>query len=232
MSNLIETTPQEFDMLGISVMLAIPVNRDLPWQTAQSLIETVMTLKDKGIDFDVQFVVGSSIVEVARSKVADVFLQGNKTRLFMLDSDQAWKAKDFIRLLALSTKMPVVVAAYPAKRDPPTFLISPPEGDVMTNEWGCLPINGLGLGFAVVQRDVMQALADKAPKLVFPDSAEPVAHIFRCDTVDGVFRGEDMAFFADVRALGHTVFLDPSVSVSHIGAKAYGGSIMDALRRV
>ena len=227
-----DTTPMAFDLAGVSVMLAMPVNRDLPWQTAQSLVETVIALKDRGIPFDVQFVVGSSIVEVARSKVVNVFLQGDKTRLFMLDSDQAWKAKDFIRLLALSTVMPVVVAAYPAKRDPPTFLISPPDGDVMSNEWGCLPINGLGLGFAVVQREVMQALADRAPKLVFPDSPEPMAHVFRCDVVDGVFRGEDMAFYADVMELGHTVFLDPSVDVGHIGAKEYGGSIRGAIQAV
>jgi hypothetical protein len=225
-----DTRPQEFDMRGVDVMLAIPVNRDLPWQTAQSLVETVIALKERGIQFDVQFVVGSSIVEVARTKVADVFLKGSRSRLFMIDSDQAWKAKDFIRLLALSTKMDVVLAAYPAKRDPPTFLLSPEEGAVMTNEWGCLPVKGVGLGFTVVHRDVIQALSDMAPKMVFPDSTEPIPHIFRCDAVDGVFRGEDMAFFADVRALGRTVWLDPSVDVAHVGAKAYGGSIMDALR--
>lgn len=224
------TAPMAFDMAGVSVMLAMPVNRDLPWQTAQSLVETTMALKDRGIAFDVQFVVGSSIVEVARTKAADVFLQSDKNRLFMIDSDQSWKAADFIRLLALSTQMSVVVGAYPAKKDPPTFLLSPEDGDAVSNEWGCLPIKGIGLGFAVVQRAVMERLAEKAPRVVFPDSDRQVPHVFRCDIVDGVFRGEDMAFFADVKALGHQVWLDPAVRVGHVGGKEYTASIMDALR--
>lgn len=222
----------EFSMKGVSVMIAIPVNRDLPWQTAQSLVETTILLQQKGIDFDVQFVVGSSIIEVARTKAAQVFLKSNKTRLFMIDSDQSWRAKDFIRLLALSTKMPVVVGAYPAKRDPITFLISPEEEDAQTNEYGCLPIKGIGLGFAVVRRDVIEDLAARAPRVVFPESPEPVAHIFRCDIVDGVFRGEDMAFFEDVRDLGHKVFMDPSIEVGHVGAKNYSGSIRNAMVQI
>jgi hypothetical protein len=221
-----------FDLAGISVMIAVPVNRDLPWQTAQSLIETVIELKDRGIPFDVQMVVGSSIVEVARSKVADAFLKSQCNRLLMIDSDQAWKPADVIRILAFSTKMDVVTGAYPAKRDPPTFLLSPEDGIVQSNEWGCIPVKGIGLGFTIVHRTVIEQLAEKAPKLVFPESPDPVAHIFRCDVVEGVFRGEDMAFFADVRELGYTVWLDPKLCVSHVGAKEYKGAIMDALTLV
>jgi hypothetical protein len=226
----LQTASREFDLAGVSVMLAMPVNRDLPWQTAQSLIESVNLLKDRGIPFDVQFVVGSSIIEVARSKVADAFLKSGHTRLMMLDSDQTWSAKSLLRMLALSTRMDVVVGAYPAKRDPPTFLLSPEEGAVESNEWGCIPVKGIGLGFTVVTRSVIEALAQRAPKLVFPESPEPLPHIFRCDVVDGAFRGEDMAFFADLRALGRTVWLDPSIELGHVGAKEYRGAILDALQ--
>lgn len=219
----------KFDLDGLSVMLAIPVNRDFPWQTTQSLVETVIALKDQGIPFDVQLVVGSSIIEVARSKVADAFLKSKMNRLLMLDSDQSWKAKDVIRMLAFSTKMDVVTGSYPAKRDPPTFLLSPEDGAVESNEWGCIPIKGIGLGFAVVTRQVLEQLAESAPRVVFSDSPDVVPHIFRCDIVDGVFRGEDMAFFEDVRELGYTVWLDPSLELGHIGAKEYKGAIRDAL---
>lgn len=226
-----QTAPMAFDLAGVKVMLAIPVNRDLPWQTTQSLVETVIALKDRGIPFDVQFVVGSSIIEVARSKVADAFLKSTCNRLFMLDSDQAWQAKDVIRLIALSTRMPIVLGAYPAKRDPPTFLMSP-QAEMESNEWGCIPINGFGLGFTIVRREVIEALAKDAPRLQLDDSGVVTPHIFRCDSVEGVFRGEDMAFFADARAHGYSVWMDPSLEISHVGAKAYAGKIMDALIRV
>lgn len=224
--------PMAFDMAGVSVMIAVPVNRDLPWQTAKSLLDTVIHLQQRGIPYELQFVVGSSIVEVARSKVADMFLKSSMNRLLMIDSDQAWLAKDAIRILALSTKMPIVCGAYPAKRDPPTFLISPEEGDVTTNEWGCMPIKGLGLGFTIVQRCVIEELAERAPKAIFPESDEPVAHIFRCDVVDGTFRGEDIAFFTDARALGYQAWLDPTLEIGHVGAKEYCGKIMNVLQSV
>lgn len=220
----------KFDLAGVKVMLVIPVNRDLPWQTAQSLVETVIELKDRGIDFSVQMIIGSSIIEVARSKAAGAFLKSDCNKLFMLDSDQSWKAKDFVRLLALSTEMDVVLAAYPAKRDPPTFLLSPIDGEVESNQFGCIPIKGIGLGFTVVSREVMEKLAKDAPKVTFSDSPEVMAHIFRCDIVDGVFRGEDMAFFQDIRDHGYTVWMDLSVDVGHIGAKEYAGSIKNGMQ--
>ncbi len=222
----------KFDLSGINVMIAIPVNRDLPWQTAQSLIETVTVLKDNGISFLIQFVVGSSIIEVARSKVAHEFLKSDCNRLLMIDSDQEWEAKDAVRLMAMSTQMDVVLGAYPAKRDPPTFLLSPVDGEAQANHFGCIPINGIGLGFTIVSRDVMEKLAADAPQVVFSESPEPIPHIFRCDIVDGVFRGEDMAFFADVRSHGYTVWLDPKIRVGHVGAKNYQGDIRDALIKV
>jgi hypothetical protein len=33
--------------------------------------------------------------------------------------------------------------------------------------------------------------------------------------------GEDVAFFADVRALGFKVWLDATINLGHVGAKVY-----------
>ena len=34
-------------------------------------------------------------------------------------------------------------------------------------------------------------------------------------------RGEDGAFFADLKAIGHQAWLDPSIRLGHVGAKEY-----------
>jgi len=221
----------EFDMTDVSVMIGIPCGPDLPWQTLQSIVETCLALRDKGIPFELKMVAGCSIVEQARSKVTYEFLQSSMNRLFMIDSDMQWKAQDFIRMLALSTKMDVVCAAYPAKRDACTFMLKWGEDELVSNEYGCVPIDGVGLGFTIVHRGVIAELSDNAPKLMFPGMDSPIAHIFRCDADNGAFRGEDMAFFADVKALGYKVNLDPNVSLGHVGTKTYTGSILDAMRR-
>jgi hypothetical protein len=221
-----------FDVSGLRVMIAIPCGPTLPWQTVQSLVETVIVLKEKSIPFEITMVAGSSIVESARSKVTHQFLKSECNRLFMIDSDVTWSAQFAVRLLALSSKLPIVCGAYPAKVDPVTFLMGHNvNANMVMNEYGCLPISGMGLGFCIVQREVIEKLAERAPKLTFHDEAEKVAHIFRCDQIDGAFRGEDMAFFSDVRDLGYEVNLDPTITLGHVGVKCYRGSIMDAIKQ-
>ena len=221
-----------FDLDGVSVMIGIPCGPDLPWQTTQSLIETVMLLKDKNIPFEVRLVAGCSIVEQARTVVVTGFLESDMNRLMMIDSDMAWKADDVVRLLCLSTKMQVVGATYPAKRDATTFMLGEQDfSEMQMNEWGCFSIHGMGLGFTMVRRTVIEQLAERAPKLKFPTSDQPQPHIFRCGERDGVFEGEDMAFFRDVLALDIEINLDPTIQLGHVGVKKYTGNFMDAIRR-
>jgi hypothetical protein len=221
------------DMAGVSVMLAMPTHRDVPVGTVISLLETQDLLQAKRLPFELQLQVGSSLVTHARSKIAHQFLKSDKQLLFWVDSDMEWKGKDFLRLCALATKMDVVCGAYPAKQDPPVFFLDrASQGELEANEYGCLQMGGTGLGFTVVNRRVIEALSEAAPKLKFNGSEEPIAHIFRCDEHDGYARGEDMAFFADVKAAGFGVFLDPTVTLGHIGSKTYTASIADMLRPI
>jgi hypothetical protein len=221
------------DMAGVSVMLAMPTHRDIPAGTVASLLATQDLLTAKRIPFEVQLQVGNSLVTHARSKIAHTFLKSDKSLLFWVDSDIEWEAKDFLRLCALATKMDVVGGAYPAKRDPIVFFLDPSSGgDIESNEYGCLKIGGWGMGFTVMNRRVIEAVAAKSPKLKFNGSNEPIAHMFRCDEIDGFARGEDMAFFADVKELGFEAFLDPSVTLGHIGSKTYTASIANMLRPI
>lgn len=218
------TVPTQFDMAGVSVMLAMPTHRDLSPKTVVSLLATQDAMSRRGIPFTIEMQAGSSLVHHARSKTAWNFLKADCTRLFWVDSDIVWKADDFIRLVAFSTKMECVSGIYPAKIDPPTMFINVAdrEAEVATNEFGCLPIDGAGLGFTIVQRKIIEELAARAPRCKFPDIPEgAIPHIFRLDDINGEARGEDMAFFADVKALGYQPWFDPSILLGHVGAKEY-----------
>ena len=223
----------KLDIAGVSVMLAMPTHRDIPAGTVASLLATQERLHLRNIPYEVQLQVGNSLVTHARSKIAHEFLKSDKSLLFWVDSDIEWKASDFIRLCALATKMDVVGGAYPAKKDPIIFFLDPSSGgEIESNEYGCLRVGGWGMGFTVCTRRVIEVLAEKSPKLKFNGSDEPIAHMFRCDEIDGYARGEDMAFFADIKALGFEAFLDPSVTLGHIGSKTYSASIADMLRPI
>lgn len=220
----------DIDLKGLSVMVGIPAGRDLPILTVKSLLATQSLCRDLKVPFQVGMVAGSAVVQWARDEVVDLFLKSDATRLFWIDSDMVWQPEDFMRLLALSQRHEVICATYPAKVDQPTFYVNrDPSLPMDANAFGLLEVWGVGLGFTVTTRRVIEQLAANAPKVFDAVSDREVAAVFRIDATNGKRRGEDMAFFADIRALGNTVWLDPSVDLGHIGPKVYTGSIRDAL---
>ncbi len=147
------------------------------------------------------------------------------SHLFWVDSDIVWDEKDFLKLLALGTKMEIVCGAYPVKQDPPIFFMRYGPESEKANEYGCSVIHGIGMGFSVIQRKVIAELYAKAPKRKYPWCDELVPSVFRCDDEGIEARGEDMAFFSDARDLGYLIHLDPMISLGHIGSKVYRGEI-------
>ncbi len=219
----------ELSISGLSVMIAIPVNRDFPWQTNMALVQTVCALKDRNIPFDYQLVAGGSLIDKARSELAHKFLKSEMNRLFWIDSDIAWKPEAFLRVLALTSKMPIVGAAYCAKRGPNTeFMLSIDGNRLEANEWGCLQIGGMGLGFTCVAREVIEQLAEGA-KRVRNDMGERVAMIFRTGVEGDAYVGEDMNFFRDAAKLGYDCNVDPQIELGHVGGNEYRGRLRDAL---
>lgn len=215
---------------GLSVMIGMPAGRDLPPRTVTSLIGTFSRCQKLGIHCELGMVTGSAVIQWARDEVVDLFLASQCNRLFWIDSDMIWTPEDFIRLLALSKLEKVIGAAYPAKMEPPTFLINVDRADMVINDFGLMSVKGLGLGFTVMDRSVVEELAAGADRVVDQVSGKEMASVFRIDTHNRNRRGEDMAFFADIRELGHKVFLDPSINLGHVGGKVYTGSVAEAMR--
>ena len=216
-------------MAGIKIMLAMPINRDIPSPTVHSLLQTQGELMHRGMDVCFMTFDGCSLVHRARSNLAYDFLNSDCTHLFWVDSDLQWKAKDFLKLAALGTKMDVVCGAYPAKEEPAKFYFAPVEKTVEYNEYGCVEIKHLAMGFSIAQRKVIESLAKHAPKASIEYGGEKIPRTFRCDIHDGQERGEDVAYFSDIRELGFKIWVCPSICISHIGQKIYDYKLMDLI---
>jgi hypothetical protein len=173
-----------------------------------------------------------SVVQWARSTIAEAFLKSDSTHLMWVDSDLQWSPDDFIRILGFGAVLDVVGATYPFKKDPPGFLINlaGEPGQVEVNGLGCVRIESMGLGFTLVKRAVMEKVA--AGKTLMRDDLNGHSYrdIFRVDrTSRDTPRGEDVAFFHDVKAAGYTAWLDPSIKLGHIGSKTYKSDPIEAL---
>lgn len=212
----------------VSVCIGMPVDNPIPHKTVASLCSTVRQLTVMGIRHSISMHV-SGVVQIGRDNVLDEFLKSGLEKLFWIDSDMVWSPEDFLIMLALSTKVDVVGASYPAKVEGPTTFYANFDAERKTGPYGLQEVKGLGLGFTIVSRRVCEQLAANAPKVKDQIAGNEVASVFRVDvTPEGYRRTEDMAFFADIRELGHTVWLAPTIELGHIGEREWRGRIMDA----
>lgn len=203
----------------------------LPWQTAMALMNTVRACDKEKLTVRVESVVGCSIVQWARSVIVEKFLQSDSTHLFWIDSDIVWTLEDFFRLVGFGAVLEVVGASYALKREAGGFLINraSDDGKLEVNGLGCVKIRSMGLGFTLLQRAVVEKVAAGKERVRDPLNGVEYADVFRVDRTKNGPRGEDTAFFDDIRELGFKVWLDPSVKLGHIGQKIYTGDVIGAL---
>lgn len=217
------------DLAGVSVCIGMPVYGKIPPHTTLSLARTSLMCGAGGIDLSLCMEV-RGIVEWARDAVLDSFLASKAQKLFWIDSDMVWEPDVFLRLLALSTMRDVVCAAYRSKTDEPTYQINGTGKDEINDELGLIPIRGIGLGFSIMDRKVCEAVSAGKP-IVHDDILDrDMRSVFRTsDIIGGKRIGEDIAFFNDIGALGHRIWLDPSVTLGHVGDKMWTGRAADVL---
>lgn len=222
----------EFDLKGKKIALSMPINRPIVWQVFMATFKTMDLMRKHGASISLQLTINCNFIHTARNIALDTFLKSDCDLLFFIDEDVAWKPEDFARFVALSSKMDVICAAYRVKDDEPKFWfheVDLGKGDDF-NEFGCLPVGGTGLGFTIINRHVLEDLAGKARRVHAHPHEGKIARVFDLRDIDGDEYSEDILFFDACREAGYTVWLDPSIDLSHVGEKAYSGSVNDIMR--
>ena len=215
------------DPRELRIDIGMPVHTGfIPFPTATALVDTVRELSKKSLDVRHVCPVGSSIVQDARSGVVDLFLKGDGTHLFWIDSDMHWHPRDFAKLVALGTVFDVVGATYTQKVEPPRYMIRGTPS--APNEYGLVEVLGLGLGFTIMRRAVVERIA--ATKPMIRTNGGEMREVFEFGrTPEGHRLGEDMRFFQDIRDAGYKVWMDPTLDIGHVGLKVYRGSAQTGL---
>jgi hypothetical protein len=205
----------------LAVFVAMPCLTDPSLHTTMSLLDTQEACAKYGIKVDFGFVTGS-LVHHARSLLSNVFMGRTEfNRLFWIDSDVKWAPVDFIKLLGHSLKHDVVLGVYPRRREPTGYFIQFVDEKQEPDADGLVEIVHTGMGFSCIRRGVIEHLSGLAPKLKHSHDGEPFPALFRQDD-DGIgVRGEDYAFWADVRGAGYKIYADATITIGHVGTKIY-----------
>jgi len=220
----------QVELGSVSVYIGMPVYGPVPSETALSLASTMHMLGARDIYCELG-INRCGLVHWNRDWVIRNFLQSDKQKLFWIDSDMVWEPDAFFRMLALSTLRDVVCGAYMMKKEgAPNFLIQGSGEAQSADELGLFEIMGTGLGFTIIDRKVIEDVAKDKPTKIHLE--HELQEVFRTDIWEGFGRGEDIAFFSDIRELGHKVWLDPAVELGHVGTKVWRGRAIDNLQQI
>lgn len=226
---------KSYDLSGKSLFIALPAyDFKVSLKLAVSLAKFSRASAEHGIDIQIGSICGCSVVSRARNLLAKDMLESKCDFLLFIDSDINFEPDDIFRLMAWGTDPKKgIVAAVPRTRNESKVYIATLDYD--TN--GDLTMNGMGLvrakrvatAFMLVRREVFETLEKKHPEWAYYDSKtdRTLSCMFDFQLADEGYIGEDFLFCDRVRSHGFEVWIDPSITLGHMGVQEYLGNYGD-----
>ena len=223
---------KSYDLSGKSLFIALPAyDFKVSLKLAVSLAKFSRASAEHGIDIQIGSICGCSVVSRARNLLAKDMLESKCDFLLFIDSDINFEPDDIFRLMAWGTDPKKgIVAAVPRTRNESKVYIATLDYD--TN--GDLTMNGMGLvrakrvatAFMLVRREVFETLEKKHPEWAYYDSKtdRTLSCMFDFQLADEGYIGEDFLFCDRVRSHGFEVWIDPSITLGHMGVQEYVGN--------
>lgn len=223
---------QGFDLSGKRLFVALPAyDFKVSLKLAVSLAKFAQAAPRHGIDMQIGSICGCSVVSRARNLLAQDMLESDCDYLLFIDSDINFEPEDILRLMAWAQDPKKgIVAAVPRTRSTDlTYIADLDYGG--TNQ---LTLTGGGLvratrvatAFMLVRREVFETLRDEHPEWSYFDKKtnRQLSAMFDFLVQEEGYMGEDFLFCDRARAHGFEVWIDPSISLGHMGVQEYIGN--------
>ena len=223
-----------------------------------SVLRLQAACAERGIGLEIDLMGGDALITRARSRLAARFLaHPEATHILFCDNDIGFQPENVFRLWEV--EKPIVAAVCPmkmvdwdraraaAKADAPDmmaaslgyvvrFLPTPDKSVKVEN--GFAQVAYGGTGFLLIQRQAMQKICDAHPELKakMGDMGDKLAAeapmIFETmiEPETGQYLSEDYAFCRRWHDLGGEIWADFQARLTHVGATAFTGSLMEALQ--
>lgn len=225
--------------------------------TFTSMLKTCMAFKEYGLKFGISTISDSLISRSRNQVVAKFMANTNFTHIMFIDVDLAFNHEDILKLLyhdkeVITGAYPIKeidwnkvvklandgVPAGEIAAKSTRFVVNPVTGsDKRTRvENGNMSVKDAGTGFMLIKRSAFDKLFNAYPELKYKDDTGVLKGSERdCSYAlfnsfvddDGRFLSEDYGFCRYWQAIGGEVWVDPSISLTHLGRFEYNGSLID-----
>jgi hypothetical protein len=223
---------QSFDMAGKSIFIALPAyDFKVSLKLAVSLARFAQVAPQHGIDIQIGSICGCSVVSRARNLLAQDLLDSTCDYLLFIDSDINFEPEDILRLMAWgSDPKKGIVAAVPRTRSVDKTYITTLDYDdnqeLTMNGRGLVRAQRVATAFMLVRREVFEVLDREHPEWRYFDarSNRTVPCVFDFMLTEEGYMGEDFLFCDRAREHGFEVWVDPSITLGHMGVQEYVGN--------
>ena len=218
---------KSFNLVGRKLMMAIPCyDGKVNIKTAFAIAQLVPRLDKMGVQITLVHLSGCSIITKARNKLVANFINSECTDLLFVDADVVINVDAVTRLLALSTDRDIVAGTYPRRATDAKFFLDfhlDENNQLEFDENGLMRVESVATGFMLIRRHVIEHLIAAHPEWEYKGDGDGDVEyaVFDFAIVDGNYIGEDYLFCRRAREAGFKVYLDPMISLPHIGTQEF-----------
>lgn len=169
-----------------------------------------------------------SLVQRARNDLVRLALEERFDELIFIDSDQEWNPEWIFKLLEY--KEEVVGGTVVKKSDQPMFNVKALKTGLKQEKNGLMEVEAIGTGFLKISKSALEAVWDVSPE--YMNEGKKCRMVFDVQLVDGELVSEDNVFCRKWRSMGKKVYIDPTMTCNHIGAKKYQGNFMQFVSKL
>lgn len=186
-----------------------------------SLNNTIRIAKQHHIQLDVVYMSYDSLVQRARNDIVKLAVAHEFDDLIFIDSDQGWESEWVFRLL--KHPVDVVGGAVPKKTDAQELY------NVRINDLSAchlplstlISVDGIGTGFLRLSKKALLSLWWEAEP--YRNEGKESRMVFDVRVVNGELVSEDNVACNKLKELGFQIWLDRTMTCSHIGIKKWTG---------
>jgi glycosyltransferase involved in cell wall biosynthesis len=196
---------------------------------ANSLVSTVKIAIEKEIHVHAIYTSYDSLIQRARNSLVRLALQGGYDDLFFIDSDCEWEPEWFFRLL--ERPEPIIGGALIKKSEKEGYTVKLVNKELVYSEdKNLIEVDGVGTGFMKISRFALEKLWEISD----PYMSEGEEHRMICDikVENGDLISEDYILGNKWKNLGYKVWLDPTITLNHIGIKKYKGNFKNFINKL